>query len=187
MREQELKLEKVRKSCQTAKKITGALKILMIVSAILCFVGAGVLFGLKDKVNEVLVSQEQNQPGSIEINDMDFESGLLAFDIDVDEMKAEGTYAENFAIMCIAGGVVLIAMAVIFMLIQKIFIIIEEEESPFSEKVLNKIKKLFIAIAVIMGLEVGLGIGLFLALFFWCLYNIMDYGYALQKEIDETL
>lgn len=187
MREQEEKLAKVRKSCDTAKKITKGFKILFIVCSVLCLLSAVALYGLKSNINESIIQTEKTHPGSFELNIDEIETGILSLNLDEDEIIASGTYAESFALMCAFAAVVCAVMAVIFGLIQKIFVLIDEEGSPFGEKVLAKIKRIFIAIAVIVGLEVGLGIGLFLGLFFWCLYCIMDYGSALQKEVDETL
>lgn len=187
MREQELKLEKVKKSCDTAKKISKGFKVLFIVSSVLCLVGAGIMFGFRGQLNESIAQTQITNPGNFEMNLDDIRTGIISFAIDEEEVISKGTYAETYSIVCVIGAAACIAMAVIFGLIQKIFDLIDEEGSPFGENVLSKIKKIFIAIAVIVGLEVGLGIGLFLGLFFWCLYCIMDYGAALQKEVDETL
>lgn len=187
MREQELKLQKVRKSCSTAKKVAKVFKTLMIVAAVFCVVGAGILFAFKDKVNDAAKAANEARPGSVSIDKMDFNTGIFSYELDEEDIEARGAYAEASAAMCVFGGIMTAIFAVIFGLIQKIFVTIEEEDSPFTQKVLTTIKKLFIGIAVIMGLEVGIGLGLFLGLFFWCLYCIMDYGFALQKEIDETL
>ncbi len=187
MREQELKLEKVRKSCNTAKKIAKAFKVLMIVAAVMCLVAAVCMFAFKGQINDGIAKDNSINTGSVTIDDMDFQTGIFHYDMDAEEIAKSGEYAQAFAVMCIGGGVATGVFAVIFFLIQKIFVTIEEEESPFTENVLKTVKKLFIGIAVIMGLEVGVGLGLFLGLFFWCLYCILDYGFALQKEVDETL
>lgn len=188
MREEELKLEKVKKSCKTTKKILGIFKTLFIVCAIICLAGAGICYGFKDQINTELSKQaETGNMEHLDINDQDFGTGVFHMEINKEEMIASGEYAQTFAIMCFFAAAMVAIMAVLIALIQKIFVIMEEEESPFSKAVLLRIKRIFIAVAVIMGLEVGIGIGLFLGLFFWCLYCILDYGYALQKEVDETL
>lgn len=187
MREQELKLEKVRKSCNTARKIAKVFKIIMIVATVMCLVAAGCLFAFRGQLNDEIKSVNEIKPGTVTIDDMDFQTGFFHYEKDINEIIANGTYAESFAEICLMGAIAVAVFAVIFALIEKIFVTIDEEESPFTEKVLKTVKKLFIGIAVIMGLEVGIGLGLFLGLFFWCLYCILDYGFALQKEIDETL
>lgn len=187
MREQELKLEQVKKSCNAAKKVAKVFKIIMIVFAVLCFISAIGLFAFKSQINESARLANEINPGTVSIDRMEIQSSVFHFGFDAEQMEADGDFAEAGVIACIMGTVLLSIFAVIFGLIQKIFVTIEEEDSPFTQKVLSTIKKLFIAIAIIIGLEVGIGIGLFLGLFFWCLYCIMDYGFALQKEIDETL
>lgn len=188
MREQELKLENVKKSCNTAKKVAKVFKILLIVCAVMCLVSAIFMLVLKGQINDGIASTNATNPGKVSIDKMDFRVGsILSYEMDTEKIAAEGTYAQAFALMCGFGGIMSIFVAVVFTLIEKIFVTIEREESPFSPKVLSTVKKLFIAIAVIIGLESGLGAGLLMGLFFWCLYCIMDYGFALQKEIDETL
>jgi len=187
MREQELKLAKVKKSCNTARKVAKAFMIFFIVCAVLCLASAGIMYGFKNEINNELKTAVENGDENIKIDIEDFETGVFSFEVDQQKMIDNGSYAETFAIYVILAAVVCVSMAIIFGLIQRIFILIDEDGSPFGEKVLKKIKTIFIAIAIICGLEIGLGLGLFLGLFFWCLYCIMDYGATLQKEIDETL
>lgn len=187
MREEALKLEKVKKSCSTTKKVLGIFKVLLIVVSVICLVGAGICFGMKKQINTAVGKEVEAGNVSAENFNMDLTNGIFHYEINEDEMIASGDFATPIALTCVFAAVMVAVMAVLFALLQKIFVIMEEEESPFSPAVLQRIKRVFIAIAVIMGIEVGIGIGLFLGLFFWCLYCILDYGYALQKEVDETL
>ena len=58
MREQELKLEKVKKSCNTARKVAKGFMIFFIVCAVLCIAGAGVDIS---EVNRFIKQFEQAQ------------------------------------------------------------------------------------------------------------------------------
>ena len=106
---------------------------------------------------------------------------------DFDDFIENGNYALVCIIYCIFGGVLLTILTVIFSIIANIFKDIENSESPFTPSVLSKIRKMFIALVIIMGLSVGIGLAVMLGLILWGVYCIMDYGAALQIEVDETL
>lgn len=187
MREQELKLEKVKKSCNTARKVAKGFMIFFIVCAVLCIAGAGIMFGFRDDVNKEIKAAIERGDESININIEDFESGVFSFKVDQDKMIENGTYAETMALYVLTASIVCISVAIILGLVQRIFTVMREEGSPFGENVLKRIKAIFIAISIMVGLEIGLGVGLLAGLFFWCLYCILDYGAVLQREVDETL
>ena len=187
MREQELKLEQVKKSCNTARKVAKGFMIFFIVCAVICIAGAGIMYGFKNDINNEIKTAMERGDESIHIDIDDFESGVFSFKVDQDKMIENGTFAETMSLYVLAAAIVCVSVAVILGLVQKIFIVMDEEGSPFGENVLKRIKAIFIAISIIVGLEIGLGIGLLAGLLFWCLYCILDYGATLQKEIDETL
>lgn len=189
MREQELKLEKVKKSCNTAKKVVGIFKTIMIVASVICFVAAACVFAFRSEINTEIAKQvsERGEETVFSISDIDIHTGLFYYQSDMHELIEEGNYAEAIVTAVVCAGVAVLAFAIIFTLIQKIFKIMDNEETPFCDSVLRKIKKVFIALAVIIGLEIGIGFGAILGLVFWCIYSILDYGYALQKEVDELL
>ena len=78
-------------------------------------------------------------------------------------------------------------VAVLFWLIEGIFKQIKESDSPFTEAVLKKLRIVFICVPIIAFLTNGIWAGLIVALLCWAIYCIIDYGYALQIEVDETL
>ena len=80
-----------------------------------------------------------------------------------------------------------VMVAVILIFIKKIFTIIIEENSPFSERSLKTIKIGFIVITVITILGGSLGVTVITGFILFCIYSIFEYGAALQTEIDETL
>lgn len=187
MREQELKLEKVKKSCNTAKKVVGVFKVILIVTSVICFVAGAGIFAFRDKINTEISAGIEAGNGTFDMDDVDVNVGLLSYEFDSKEAIANGEYAEAMLSAIAAGFVVSLMFAVVFILIQKIFKIMDDEETPFSESVLKKMKRVFIALTIIIALEIGLGFGAVLGMVFWCIYNILDYGYALQKEVDEML
>ena len=189
MREQELKLEKVKKSCKTAKKVVGVFKILLMVVSAICFVSAAVVFGLRNTIDTGIAKEvaARGQDAVFTATDIDINLGIAYYQTDFQDLIDNGQYSEAIITVLVMAGVVVLMFVVVFILIQKIFKIMDEEETPFCESVLKRIKRIFIALAIIIALEIGLGFGIILGLVFWCIYNILDYGYALQKEVDEIL
>lgn len=182
MREQEIKLQKVKKSCSTARKITKGITILLLAAAIIC-VGAAIgSYVFRDTINPVLAANQHN----LVFENMNI-GGLVDFDAYVVEMAQNGSYVEALITVCVYGGINCLFLAFVFGSISKVFKSMEISESPFSEDVLKKLKRSFIVLAILTGLVVGVGTGLLLALFLWCIYCILEYGAALQVEVDETI
>jgi len=77
--------------------------------------------------------------------------------------------------------------AVIWWLIERIFKEIKESDSPFTESILKKLRMVFIIISILPLFTNGIGAAIITALICWAIYSIIDYGYALQSEVDETL
>lgn len=78
-------------------------------------------------------------------------------------------------------------VAVIFWLVEGIFKQIKESDSPFTDAILKKLRIVFIVISILALLTNGIWAGAITALLCWAIYCIIDYGYALQLEVDETL
>lgn len=183
MREQELKLAKVKRSCKTAKTVTSVFGILLVVATVLCIIGAVICYTFRGQINEAIASQTSAVITYTNLHT----NGILNFSFDVDKLAQSGLYAQLFAIYCSFGAACTAVTSLILLSIRKIFVVIEKSESPFTEDIMKRMKKTFIGLAIVTGLFVGVGPCLFVALIFWCIYCIMDYGTAIQTEIDETL
>ena len=188
-----IKLEKVKKSCNTTAKIAKICKIIMIVLAAISMMGSIVCFVYQNQIDE---GMEQITSGNV----VDKNGGMIVWDVDelefdgmfdisfsTDELLGNGEYGLLSALYCLVGMIVLVIAAVMFGIIQKIFDTIKKSETPFSDEVLNKLKVLFIVATVFMGITIRIGFGVFTGLICWCIYNIFEYGYVIQKQIDETL
>ncbi|MBQ7076768.1 MAG: hypothetical protein IJM91_01365 [Lachnospiraceae bacterium] len=123
-----------------------------------------------------------------DIHDIKSLEEALKGDIDIEDM-AVANFAARWIIAgsIFAAAVLTAAAAVIFWLIEKIFKDIKESESPFTEAIIKKLRIVFIIISVCALIFYGIANGLIAALLCWALYCIIDYGYALQLEVDETL
>lgn len=182
MNQQNLKLEKVRKSCKAAKNVTNAFAIISIVGVVLCIVGAMCLLFFRGEINPVIAERRDNLTlNGISIN------GILSFRFDPSGLIDDGLYAEACAIACAFSAIVCGFVAFLFRAMHKVFLFLEESESPFCDPVLKICKTAFILFIIVTALVEGPGMALMLGLCLWCIYCILDYGVALQMEVDEIL
>lgn len=192
MREEALKLEKVKKSCRITARVAMIMEIIMLVSMVLCISSAIVCYSVRQQINSELMNAEN------ETQELQFENiknmmnelgvgGALKFTVNTKQMIEDNEYAEAASAVCVMGGIVLAMIALIFDILRRVFKLINKSETPFEETVIKKIKILFIVISVEILVMVGLGVAAVVALICWSIYNIMDYGFTLQKQIDETL
>lgn len=187
MNKQEMKLEKVKKSCDTTRKVLTAIRGIMIACVILCVVGAILCQCFAKDINTELPKAIADGKATFNATDIELFNGVVNFDIKMQSLIDENRYALLFTCYCIAGAVAVAVVIVILSLFIKIFKTILASETPFSEDVLTKLKTVFIVTVVLVALISDLGAALFLGLTFWCIYTVIDYGAVLQMEVDETL
>ncbi|SCY01955.1 hypothetical protein SAMN02910451_01135 [Butyrivibrio hungatei] len=197
MREYEVKLANIKKSCNTTRKIANVLGVLMAVVAVAALVGGVLIFAYRDDINKNAVVENINGKTVAHICGDDgtelFELDNLGIQIALGSVSFTGVFAnkgmvaEGLGVGCFIIAVVLAVVAGIFILIMNVFKVVENSDSPFSEEVMKKLKAAFIIITVFTALAVGIGPAVLTGVVFWSIYCILDYGYVLQKEADETL
>ena len=190
MNEQEIKLERVKKSCRIAKNVTKAFMIILIVAAVRMIFGSLACVGYKEDINET-IAQDQNYDFEADFsaanNSLALGGGLLSVRLDTQADVESGNIAGAVVkVLAFAAGLCLV-MGIVFGLLFSIFKTLENGESPFSAQILKKLKTMFIVMTVIMGLFISLGAAIIGGLVFWCIYCILDYGCVLQRDVDETL
>jgi len=176
-------LEKVHKSCKTASKVVNVLHIFIRIAMSICLVASILMFAFHSKLDPVFQSDpEINKKLSVSA---DF--GPVDATNELVEMMAQGKYSYALGTVCLMATIVLIFVSVVLRTIKQMFDVIFKSESPFAETVLRTFRRCSILITVLILLSNGVGYALFLALFFWCIYSIFQYGNELQKENDELL
>ena len=185
MNEQNNKLEIIRNRCSTSAKVVGILRIFAIIGLIGSLVGAGFCFFQKAEVNAKVAQGLAD--GTMTVDSLKIGGPMLNFVADYTEAFQEGNYAEPMIFSCIVSAIICAAVLVIFTLFKKIFTDLSMEETPFSESVMGRLKTSFIVMTVVLAIFVGVGAGVIGGLFMWCVYSILDYGKALQTEVDEIL
>ncbi|MCQ2080501.1 MAG: hypothetical protein MJZ11_02505 [Lachnospiraceae bacterium] len=182
MNEQNLKLEKVKKSCNVIGKVLLFFKILMIIGIVGCAIGAITSSVIGNDGLKLAFEQEEGTIGDMRIN---FGNGLIV--LHSDEFIEEGNYLLLILLNTIAGAIVCAIGLAFFTFIGRVFKTIEKSETPFCDEVIKSLKISFIVLSIFIAVASGLGTGAITALVCWCLYTIFQYGYVLQKEADETI
>ena len=185
MNVQNQKLEVMKKRCDTTAKVLKVLRTICIAAAIVLFVA---LFLIVVKRNDIDAGIYQGvEDGSVTITQTHSEFGILRLDMNMDELYDAGHYAIAIAIQTVIGIVMCIISAVIIEMLRGAFVCMCKEDTPFSDAVMKKLRIAFIIMIVCLFLGVGLGAGIIGMLVLWCIYSILEYGAALQTEVDETL
>lgn len=192
MSEEALKLEKVKKSCKITATVSHVLETILIVGAVLCMLGGIICLFNNKGINQSIAQMSTQQEMTEFINNTNvFDDasigGVLKFTVHMDQLIQDGEYGIIYAIFCFFGVVICGMTALVFDMIRRIFKVIRTSETPFSEKVLKGIKVMFIVICVELLLMSGLGSAVLAALIFRSIYNILDYGFTIQQQIDEML
>lgn len=176
------KMDKVKKSCETAKKVVGVLRGIVIAALILCVVGAVICFALNSKIDQSIIANSDNVTLDSNLSIMGIETNL-----DAEELVEKGLYGVYAGACCLLGAMACLFIVLVFNSINKILVEIIDEGTPFSEEVVKRLKVSFIFMVIMVTFSMGLGYGLFIGMFFWCIYNIFQYGCELQNQADETL
>ena len=182
MNEQMKKLEAVKSRCNTLAKVVGIVeKIFIVITIIVAVIGLVFIIG-RNKLNPAL--EEGISHGYVDY-DMSVRVGNV---LGIDNITPQiGDYAFGIGITCLFSALAVACVVIVLAFIKKIFTVIKEENSPFSEKCLKTIKISFIIITVATLLGRSIGVTVMTGFVLFCIYSIFEYGAALQTEIDETL
>ena len=185
MNEQSKKLEAIRTRCKTSSKVVAVLQILTIAGAILAFAGAVICFTQRDLIDERL--SQAVEAGQVTVDSLRIGGSFIHFFIDYEEAFAAGSYAVPLAINCVVAVIICVIVTCALGVFKEIFQSLSKEETPFSDKILGMLKYAFIMLSAALLVFIGIGPAVIGALLMWCIYSILEYGKALQVEVDETL
>lgn len=187
MRDEMIKLGKVKKSC----RISGILSKILACIVTVGFVGAVagmIILGVigHDKINSEISKSIESGDSTFNVDDVKID-GMFQVSVKLNEMVEQGQYAEVITIVCAFVAIVTAAVSIIFWMLVGIFKEIGKSNTPFTVSVLKRVKAIFIMAVVIAVFSSGLGMGVIAGCIGWSLYSIFDYGFVIQQEIDETL
>ena len=192
MNEQELKLEKIKKSCNVTATVTKVLESIMVALAMICLSSAILCFAIRGQI-DAGVAEYANRIGTNDfveafssINSSSI-GGVVSFTLDASGLLEEGAYGAVCALYSLVGAFICAMVVALFDVIRRVFKTLKTSETPFDDEVIKKIKRLFIVVTVEVLIMFGVGTAVLTGLVCWSIYNILDYGFTLQKQIDETL
>lgn len=185
MNEQSKKLEIIRNRCRTSSKILAVLQIITIAGAVLALIGAMVCFMQKSMLNEHLGRAVES--GLMRMESLKLGGEHIYFLMDFEKNFAAGEYAMLMALSCLAGVILCVIVAFALGLWKNIFKELGAETTPFSDKILGKLKASFIVLIAVLFMFAGIGPAVLGAMLMWCIHSILEYGKALQSEVDEIL
>ena len=186
MTNENIKLNKVKKSCHTVCTVSTVL-------GVICAIGAVLLLGLTIFAfsSGDLIANTMKQSGLINIPAVNQEyfgdDPALMEKMALDETTFFNSMAKSIALFTLVRTIPCIALTIAFFMLRATFITIEKQDNPFTTKVINRLTALWVIVSVVIGLTNGLIYGILMGFFTYVMYTILDYGRVLQIQSDETL
>ncbi len=194
--EENVKLEKIKKSCSTGEKVTKVIFVIALICSVICLMLIALIVSKGDEF-EALVKK------GIESGYITTESGIgtvSAVNISIinpetiqsdsqaiRDMLQTRPYSVVFILYCSIGCLMFIILAVMLKLIGSVFRIIREEDNPFTDKAINRILTVMVVASIVMFFSPGTVYGILGLIITWVVHTILDYGKTLQIQADETL
>ena len=197
MSQENTQLSRIKKSCRLGKIVSRIFFMCCVVGAVITLVVGILMLAMSDKwedqIADALESGEAELSASMRLSvfKVDYMNVDLSDLQNLKDQKVESSipavedrfdqypYSSSIGIYCL--------MACALFQISDAFRIVEEEETPFSKKVMHKLLVTMIIISVILAFTIGMAYGVIGGFITWAVYAIMDYGRVLQIESDETL
>ena len=175
-----IKLDKVKKSCSTVKKVAKIMMIIAIIGAVCGLISGIVALAAGPQYADRLADLEA--AGKISLSTG--ATGKITAQIFPNDVVPLTTV---LAIYSFESAVVVAAFAFIMHMISSAFGIIEKADSPFTDTAIKKLITALVIVCVIIGVFGGIAYGILLGVITWAIYTILDYGRVLQIQSDETL
>ncbi len=204
MNQENIKLNRIKKSSHVAGIVTRIVFILCVVASMILIVTSIVMIADRTNMNA------QIKAGIEGANDVDVTKKvgpvnvhLLRFSKDsfditkyqkiessipaLEKALSDTPYSLTLGFTLLTAGLNVVLLAIAMFQLYSVFDIIGKEDSPFTQRVLKKLLFALIVIDIVIAFTAGLGTAAVAGLVTWALYTIMDYGRLLQTQSDETL
>lgn len=204
MNQENVKLERIKKSCKVAGIVTRIAFMVCVVGCVISLISGIVTVSnrknMEQSITKALEEHDEvavgQKIGNVNVylakvdpavmkwfKNLKFESSIPAWQKIMDETPY--AFSLGLTLIGMSFGIAILAFALFQ--IYSVFDIIKKEDTPFSEKVLKKLLIALIIIDVIIAMTSGFGQAAIAGLITWAVYAIMDYGRVLQIQSDETL
>lgn len=196
MDEVNAKLSRIKKSCHTGKVVSNILCIVAIVGLVASIAASVIIFGMGKKFDdEVAKAQEakivstDSEMFTAKLFDLNLgdpssvHSDIKAVQDLIDAHPYSTVYGFNMALT----SVVLLVVVVLLKMVNRVFALIEESDTPFTSQIIKRVTIVLITTSAIMLMTSGVALGGLGLIITWVVRSIMDYGKTLQIQSDETL
>lgn len=194
--EENIKLEKIKKSCGVGEKVSLVFCIIAIIGCVMAIV-AGIAIlkmgkGFDEKYEQLSNSGYASVGetiGGIKLLHIGLEDpSNLESDIPaIQEAIKDHPYAVTVSVFAFTAALCTGIIAVMFKLAGSIFSLIGQEDNPFTDKVIKRVLIVMIVLSGIIFFTSGIASGVLCGILTWVVYTILDYGKTLQIQADETL
>ena len=174
------KISKIKKAAGVTATVLKVIKIIVCVGAIISFIAGLCCFTQMGKTDiwDKLAEHNIYPPVNYENYHADGFAFIDAFDIENPILYV--------ALNCMAAAVCCVIAMIFINIVRRTFVRIETSDTPFTPECLKDIRISAILVTILVAME-SIGNAAIVALTFWCVYCIFDYGIELQKDVDETL
>ena len=194
--EENVKLEKIRKSCSVGEKVSTVFCIIAIVGCVMAIVAGIAIINMGSEFDDKVIQMSNsgvvdigNKIGSYQIMGISLgDPSNIRSDVPaIQEALKDHPYSVEVSMYCflIAGMTAIIA--VMMKVTGSVFALIRKEDNPFTDNVIKRVLIVMIVLSGILFLTSGVSLGVLCGILTWVVYTILDYGKTLQIQADETL
>lgn len=176
------KLEQIKKAGNVTAKVLKVLARICEICTIIIFIASIIMIINKDELKRNM--DEQVAAGKMEVT-LDAHIVLGTMKVDNPLIRIDNRAVQAIVSTWI-GIVGLTLVTVVLYILRRMFIAIANSGTPFTEDTLKKLRVVGIIVPILV-LPQSVIAAAVVALTFWCLYTVFDYGCVLQKNADETL
>lgn len=177
-----MKLEKVKKSCNTIRKISTVLGVIAAILTVIMLLLSIAAFCSGD-----LISKALSESHLINIPAVNQQYYPDSPEQAIDEARFYYNLSRSVGLFPLVLSITNGVFALVFFTIRSIFSTIVKQDNPFTTPVIRRLTIVLIIASVILFFTAkGIG-GILMGFFTYIIYTIMDYGRALQIQNDETL
>jgi hypothetical protein len=194
--EENVKIEKIKKSCNVGKIVSNILCIICIVGCVCALIGGIWIFAQGREFDDMIAQGIESgiittgdDIGSVRMVHIGvIDASTIHSDIPaMQEAINDHPYAISYGMTLMGITAFMAVAAVLIKLISSVFGLIIKEDTPFNDKVIKRVTIVLGAICAVMFLTSGMAFGVLGCVVTWVVYTILDYGKTLQIQSDETL
>lgn len=174
--------KKINRYCYISSIILNVLRIVSILSFVTVVLGGILSACFSDKINTAYANH--NFPLPVDIN---IPCGFVSFNLNEVAQIHDGNIALALEIACVLIAISLLFFFIVLHLFIRILREIKKEASPFTSVIIKTLRTTFTVLSILLFILFGIIYAAIGTLFFFIIYTIFEYGYALQLQVDETL